>query len=111
MKVDPSDVLPDGQKFNNIDEFKKLLLANKDQVALALTRKLLTYATGGPPEDADQEQVEAIVKKVREKNYGLRTLVQEIVQSELFRSRSSKTESRFRGRSGQRTLGLAYSFP
>ena len=83
-KVDPADVLPDGRRFANIDEFKQLLLKDKDQLARALTEKLLTYATGAAPAMADRDEIEAIVRKVREKNYGLRTLVHEIVQSKVF---------------------------
>lgn len=83
-KIDPSDVLPDGRAFQNIDELKQLLLADKDQIARSLTTKLVTYATGGPPEPADLPQIDAIVAKVREKNYGFRTLIHEIVASELF---------------------------
>lgn len=84
-RVDPADALPDGRRFQNIDEFKKLLLTDKDQLARALTEKLLTYATGAAPEPADKPEIEAIVRKIGEQNYGLRTLVQEIVQSRLFR--------------------------
>src|SRR5262249_52699082 len=73
-KVDPSDVMPDGSKFKNIDEFKQLLLKDKDQLARALTERLLTYASGASPEAADRAAIEAIVKKDREKNYGFRTL-------------------------------------
>ena len=36
---------------------------------------------------ADQPQIETIVAKVREKNYGFRSLIHEIVQSELFQSK------------------------
>ncbi len=84
-KVDPSDVLPDGRPFANVDEFKQLLLADPDQFARALTEKLVTYATGAPPEPADHAAIEAIVHKIRDKNYGFRTLVHEIVASDLFR--------------------------
>ena len=73
--------------FQNIDEFKQLLLADKDQIARALTTKLITYATGGAPTLHDKEQIEAIVAKVREKNYGLRSLIHEIVASELFQEK------------------------
>ncbi|HMC64005.1 MAG TPA: DUF1592 domain-containing protein, partial [Gemmataceae bacterium] len=86
-KVDPADLLPDGRRFRNIDEFKKLLLEDKDQLARALTEKLLTYATGAAPETADKLEIEAIVRKLRDKNYGLRTLVHEIVQSKLFQNK------------------------
>jgi mono/diheme cytochrome c family protein len=86
-RVDAGGVTPDGQRFRNIDEFKQLLLKDKDQLARALTVKLLTYATGGAPETADKPEVEAIVDKVRDKNYGFRTLVHEIVQSPIFRNK------------------------
>jgi hypothetical protein len=85
LKVDPADELPDGRRFENIDELKQLLLADKDQIARALTVKLLTYATGAAPDGADQPEIEAIVARIREKDYGLRSLIHEIVQSEIFR--------------------------
>src|SRR5262249_29260946 len=69
--VDPSDVMPTGEKFKNIDEFKDLLLKDKDQLARALTVRLVTYATGGAPHAPDKTEIEAIVGRVREKNYGL----------------------------------------
>jgi mono/diheme cytochrome c family protein len=86
-KVDPADVLPDGQRFANIDEFKQLLLKDKDQLTRALTAKLLTYATGAAPQTANQPEIEAIVRRLRDKNYGLRTLVHEIVQSKSFQNK------------------------
>ena len=87
LKVDPADKLPDGRAFANIDEFKQLLLVNQDQLARSLTMKLLTYATGGVPTPADQPQIEAIVVKIRDKNYGLRSLIHEIVRSDLFQTK------------------------
>ena len=60
-KVDPADVLPDGRRFANIDEFKQLLLTDKDQLARGLADKLLIYATGAAPTPADEPQIEAIV--------------------------------------------------
>jgi mono/diheme cytochrome c family protein len=84
-KVDPADEMPGGQRFADIDEFKQLLLKDKDQLARSLTVKLVTYATGAAPSAADRTEIEAIVRKVRERNYGFRWLVHEIVQSEIFR--------------------------
>ena len=79
--------MPDGTKFANIDEFKQLLLKDKDQLARALAEKLLTYATGGVPAKSDRPEIDAIVAKVREKKYGFRTLVHEIVQSKVFQQK------------------------
>ena len=72
--------------FKNIDEYKQLLLKDKDQLARALAEKLLTYATGGAPTTADQPEIEAIVARIRAKNYGFRSLVHEIVQSKMFQT-------------------------
>ncbi len=85
--VDPSDVMPSGERFENIDQFKQLLLQDKPQLARALTTKLVTYATGRAPTNADRETVEAIVAKIGARDYGLRSLIHEIVQSETFRNK------------------------
>jgi len=45
---------------------------------------LLVFATGADVQFADREQVEAIAKRTRERNYGLRSLVHEVVQSPTF---------------------------
>jgi hypothetical protein len=86
-KVDPADVLADGQKFRDIDELKGLLVKDKDQLTRALAEKLLAYGTGAPPTAADRTAVEEIVGKVREQGYGLRTLVREVVQSPVFQTK------------------------
>ncbi|MBI5759680.1 MAG: DUF1592 domain-containing protein [Planctomycetales bacterium] len=85
--VDPSNVTEDGQPFQNIDEFRQLLLRDKDQLARSLITKLLTYATGGAPAKSDHLEIEAIVARVRDKNYGFRSLLHEVVQSALFQNK------------------------
>ena len=86
-KVDPADVTADGERFENIDGLKQVLLRDKPRLARALTTKLITYATGRAPQASDREVVEAIVAKIVTKDYGLRSLIHEIVQSELFRNK------------------------
>ena len=48
---------------------------------------LLTYATGQPATPMDQPAIEAIVKGAAKDDYGLRSLLHGIVQSETFRSK------------------------
>jgi hypothetical protein len=74
----------DGRAFHDITDYKRLLLADKDQIARNLVQRMLIYATGGEIQFADREVVEQIVDTLREKNYGLRTLVHEVVQSRVF---------------------------
>lgn len=85
--VDPSGELTDGQPFANIDQLKQLLLRDKSQLARAMTAKLLAYATGRAPQPTDEEAVETIVKKIAAHDYGLRSLIHEIVQSALFQNK------------------------
>jgi len=82
--VEKGGITHDGKKFDDIEQYKKLLLEDKDQLARNLTQKLLIYATGADIQFADREVVEEIVKRLREKNYGFRTLVHEVVQSRVF---------------------------
>jgi cytochrome c553 len=86
-RVDPSSVTEDGQPFQNIDEFRRLLLRDKDQLARSLATKLVTYSTGGAPTKPDRPEIEAIVTRVRAKNYGFRSLIHEVVQSSLFQTK------------------------
>ncbi|MCA9177338.1 MAG: DUF1592 domain-containing protein [Planctomycetales bacterium] len=85
--VDAGDVLPNGRRFRNVDEYKQLLLGDPDQLTRALAEKLLAYATGTPPGLADQADVERVVQAARKKNYGFRSLVHEVVQSNVFQTK------------------------
>lgn len=86
-KVDASDILADGSRFAGIDQYKQLLLQREDQIARTMTSKLLTYATGIPPTAVDQPGISAVVDTTRKRGLGLRTLIHEFVQSDLFRNK------------------------
>lgn len=75
---------PEGRAFKNLDEYKTILLGDKDQIARNLAQKLIVYATGADIQFADREVVEQIVAKLRAKNYGFRTLIHEVVGSRVF---------------------------
>jgi len=85
--VDASGQLADGQAFTGIQDFKKLLLANPDQVITALTGKVVIYSTGAGISFADRPAVDSIVAKVKQQGGGLRTLVHEVVQSPIFQTK------------------------
>jgi len=84
LPVDPSGELPDGRNFRDVRELKELLLSDERQLARNLARQLLVYATGAPIRFADREQIEGILQRTSSSQYGVRSLVHEIVQSELF---------------------------
>jgi hypothetical protein len=83
--VDASGETVKGRPFRDIEELKQLLLAEPDQLARNLATKLLTYAVGTALSGPDRFEVEEIVGRLRAKNYGLRALVHEVVESKAFR--------------------------
>ena len=82
--VEKGDKTPEGRVFGDIDDYKKILLEDKEQLARNLAQKLIVYATGADIQFADREVVEQIVAKVRAKNYGFRSLIHEVVGSRVF---------------------------
>ncbi|MFO1045111.1 MAG: DUF1592 domain-containing protein [Planctomycetaceae bacterium] len=85
--VEPSGELASGESFANIDDYRALVLRDRDQLTRNLAEKLLVYSTGSPLQFADREEIERIVASVRSRNHGFRTLVHETVQSRVFRSK------------------------
>ncbi len=82
--VDASGQLADGRAFADVREFKALLLERRDQVLRSLTRNLVTYATGARVTFADRPRVDRIATEAARDGGGLRSLVAEIVTSDLF---------------------------
>ncbi|MBI5690672.1 MAG: DUF1592 domain-containing protein [Verrucomicrobia bacterium] len=85
LPVDCTGEMPDGRPFTDIREFKRLLLADEVPVARNLVQQLVTYATGAPVRFSDRPAVEAMLARTRASGWGVRSLVHEVVQSELFR--------------------------
>ena len=52
-----------------------------------LARQLVVFATGAPVGFTDRDELERILQRARAKRYGVRTLVEEIVRSELFQTK------------------------
>ncbi len=84
LPVDASGELPDGSPFNDVREFKDLLLAQEQVIARNLARQLTVYATGAPVGFSDRPAIEAILQRASPERYGMRALVREIVLSDLF---------------------------
>ena len=88
LPVDPSGVTPQGEAFSGIEEYKRLMLRDDlEQVARHLTSQLLVFSTGAEIEFADRDSVEAIVARLGDDAYPVRTMIHEVVRSDLFRQR------------------------
>ncbi len=85
--VDAGGVTPDGRSFSGIAEYKRLLLAEEDQVARHFISELVVYATGAEVGFADRDALSRLVARSREGRYGVRTIIHNVTQSSLFRER------------------------
>lgn len=87
LPVDATGELPDGRRFRDIREFKQLLLTDERAIARNLVRQLTVYATGAPVGFADRARIEEILDRAAVRQFGIRKLVHELVQSPLFRNK------------------------
>jgi hypothetical protein len=86
-KVDPSGKLATGEAFDDVRQFKKLLVARQDDFARCLTGKLLTYGLGREMGFSDRDGIDAIIKQADGHGRGLRSLIHAIAESEMFATR------------------------
>lgn len=85
LDVDATGILPDGRPFDGIREYKQLLLDDQTAMPDALARLLLSYSLGRNLGFADRPEVARIVEATESNQYGLRSMIHEIVQSPAFR--------------------------
>jgi hypothetical protein len=87
LPVDATGELPDGRAFRDVKEFKRHLMSEEVSIARNLAKQLVVYATGAPVRFSDRAELERILQRARDRQYGVRTLVEEIVRSDLFQTK------------------------
>ena len=88
--IDASGMLYDGSKFQDVAEFREVLLSHPDQFARTVTEKLLTYALGRGLEYTDAPVVRKILRQTAPNDYRWSSLISNIVQSTPFQMRRSR---------------------
>lgn len=82
--VDTRSELPGGVEIADVRAYKAALAARPELLARNFVHKLATFATGASVEVGDEIVVDAILQKSQPSGFGLRTMIHEVVQSELF---------------------------
>ena len=85
--VDTSGQTADGKPFANLQEFRQHLLREEEQVARNLIKQLIVYSTGAEIQFADRRVIRDIMGNVRPADFGVRSMIHEIVQSRIFRNK------------------------
>ena len=87
LPVDSAGELPDGRAYRDVREFKQLVVKDEPSIARHLAKQLIIFATGSAVKFSERPALERIVEHTAAGNYGVRALVHEIVQSELFQTK------------------------
>ena len=89
IPIDAGAQFRDGSKYDNIVEFRRLLLndANRDRFVRNFIVRLLTYANGAEPAKTDFTEIDAIVAKSAANEYRIVETIAAVIDSPLFRER------------------------
>jgi hypothetical protein len=79
--------MPDGRKFKDSVQFKRLLLEDRDRFARAFIEHLCTYGLRRVLTMDDREDVQSIVDEAKKGQYRLKDIVRAVTVSELFKKR------------------------
>ena len=90
--INPSGVLPSGDKFDGPTELVQILKARKKQFSRCLSEKMLTYALGRGLEYYDRCAIDEILDRLDRNNYRFSQLVSGIVNSRPFLNRRGDGE-------------------
>ena len=82
--VDCTGTLLGGASFRDVRDLKQLLAKDERRLARNLLHRFVVYATGAPVSFADRADVESILDQAAKNEYGVRSLIHALVQSELF---------------------------
>ncbi len=85
--VNASGSLPDGRRYNGSDDFKKLLVQDIDRFAEAFVEQLATYSLRRVMTIDEAAQIKTIAKASQPSDYKLRSVIENLVLSDLFRKR------------------------
>ncbi len=85
--INPAGVMSDGRPFKDANDFKRLLIADRDKVARAFIEHLCTYALRRVLTIDDQDDLKAIDNEAKKNDYRVKDIVRAVALSELLKKR------------------------
>ena len=85
--VNASGVLPDGRPFKDANEFKQLLLNDRDVIARAFIEHLCTYALRRVLTFDDQDDIDRIAEQAKQNDYRVKDIIRSVALSDLIKKR------------------------
>jgi len=85
--VDSAGYLPDGRAYRDVTQFKALVVKDERNLARNVASQLVTFATGSPVVFAERAELDRILAGAARSEFGVRSLIHEVVQSNLFQTK------------------------
>ena len=82
-KIDPTGVTPEGATFTDLATWQQIYTQQPQRLARGFATHFLTYATGAAPRFSDEAALDDIAKKTT----NLRSIIREVVLSDIFRTK------------------------
>ncbi len=86
-KIDPAHQMPGGETFSTLRDFQNLIIQDRKALAKNVVQQLLTYGTGAPCAFVDREAVNKIVDETKHSNYGMKSLLNAVVESKIMQTK------------------------
>ena len=85
--INPAGIMPDGRAFKDANEFKQLLLEDREKIARAFIEHLCTYGLRRALAFDDQDDLKAIEMEAKKNQYRIKDIIRAVAQSDLMRKR------------------------
>jgi hypothetical protein len=85
--VNPSGEMPDGRAFKDANDFKRLLIEDRDKFVRAFIEHLSTYGLRRVLTVDDEDDITVIAAEAKKNQYGVKDIVRAVALSDLMRKR------------------------
>jgi hypothetical protein len=86
-KINPGGIFPDGRTYGNFDQFKSLLLGQKEKLARSLVEGTMSYGLGRTAEFSDGDDLDVLTSQLIKDDLRAKSLIHNLVQSSIFQTK------------------------
>jgi hypothetical protein len=85
--IERGGTFPDGKTYANFDQFKALLLGQKEKLARSLVEGTMSYGLGRTAEFSDGDDLDVLTSQLIKDGLRAKSLIHNLVQSSIFQTK------------------------
>ncbi len=82
--IDSSGVFADGEAFSDFEDFRRGVVGKPLPIAKNFAEKLITYGTGSEISFSDREELDRLLDRAAEDEFGMRSILNQLILSSIF---------------------------